>query len=199
MPLIASSAASAASAATHLASGSPDPAWWAQGIWTSELAKGLPAAFVALAIGLVAAVIAWRQARIAEAKLKLDLFEKRLKVFDAVWALLAASHVKPGEPDQTVAAFYAQLPNAGFLFDDSVRTYVERIRGKLQELQHAAESLRVHHESRPAYPMSDEMVVFNREHASLMDAMHQLQAWFLEQAEPCRAMFATHLSFGKWR
>ena len=47
-----------------------------------ELLKGLPAAFVALVIGGVAAGVAWRQMRIAQAKLKLDLFDKRYRLYE---------------------------------------------------------------------------------------------------------------------
>lgn len=58
----------------------------------------LPTAFVALVIGLVAAAIAAPQAQVASAKLKLDLFDKRLKVFGAVWASLKALP-SPSEAD----------------------------------------------------------------------------------------------------
>ena len=46
-----------------------------------ELVKGVPAAFVALVIGLIAAGIAYRQSQIAHAKLKLDLFERRYELY----------------------------------------------------------------------------------------------------------------------
>jgi hypothetical protein len=48
-----------------------------QGSIRFEIMKGVPAAFVALVIGLVATGIAWRQFKVAQAKLKLDLFERR--------------------------------------------------------------------------------------------------------------------------
>lgn len=45
-----------------------------------ELLKGVPAAFVALIVGLIAPGIAHRQYHIARAKLKLDLFDKRYAI-----------------------------------------------------------------------------------------------------------------------
>ena len=54
-----------------------------------DLMKGLPAAFVTLVIGLIAAGIAYRQYRIARAKFKLDLFEKRHAVFLETWAFIS--------------------------------------------------------------------------------------------------------------
>jgi len=196
MPIAASSVASVPAGAAHLAMASgvacsSPPSWL-------EVAKALSPAFVALVIGLIAAVIAWRQAQIASAKLKLDLFDKRLKVFDAVWALLAASHVK-SEDDPSVAAFYEQLPKAAFLFDANVRDYVETVRTKLQQLRHAAASIRAHQDSRPVHANAAETQAFGRELVRLMGAMQDLQAWFLNQADPCRDVFATHLNFGNWR
>jgi hypothetical protein len=59
--------------------------------WALELLKILPT----LIIGLVAAFIAWQQEqiskeqkRIAQAKLKLDLFVKRLAVYKEVYRLV---------------------------------------------------------------------------------------------------------------
>jgi hypothetical protein len=198
MPVAASSAASAASLVAHLPAASAGPPWWSQGIWP-DLIKGLPAAIVALLVGGLAAMIAWRQARIAGAKLKLDLFDKRLKVFDAVWALLAASPIKPEEDASLVAAFYEQLPKAAFLFDANVRDYVETVRAKLQQLHHAAASISAHEDSRPPSLPPEEAQSFGRELARLTLAMQDLQAWFMDQADPCRDVFATHLTFGDWR
>ncbi|MCD6026117.1 MAG: hypothetical protein K0R08_636 [Solimicrobium sp.] len=56
-------------------------AWFAPGSLSLELAKGLPAAFVALIVGGIAAGIAWRQYGAAKAKLKFDLFDRRCSNF----------------------------------------------------------------------------------------------------------------------
>jgi hypothetical protein len=66
--------------------------------------KGLPAAFVTLVIGLIAAGIAFRQYRIARAKFKLDLFDRRHAVFLLVLHRLSkegAAHQSRREPRQT--------------------------------------------------------------------------------------------------
>jgi len=49
-----------------------------------ELAKGIPAAMVALAIGIPTIAIAVRQYLLSKAKLKLDLFDKRFKVYEEI-------------------------------------------------------------------------------------------------------------------
>jgi hypothetical protein len=79
------SAPLASTAATHLELATLLP----------DLAKGLPAAVVTLVIGLIAAGIAYRQYRIARAKFKLDLFEKRHAVFLETWAFLS-KFFRPG-------------------------------------------------------------------------------------------------------
>jgi hypothetical protein len=61
----------------------------AQGSICFEMVKGLPAAFVALVIGAIAAGIAWRQYQVAKARLKLDLFDKRHPIYQQTWEILS--------------------------------------------------------------------------------------------------------------
>jgi biopolymer transport protein ExbB/TolQ len=46
-----------------------------------EIAKGIPAAFITLVIGCIAAGIAYRQYKVAHARFMLDLFEKRHGIY----------------------------------------------------------------------------------------------------------------------
>ena len=48
------------------------------------LVQGIPAGLVTLTVGVVGGLIAHRQATVAEAKLKLDLFEKRYPIFQEI-------------------------------------------------------------------------------------------------------------------
>jgi len=49
--------------------------------------------FVAFVFGAVAAMIAWRQWKTANDKLRLDLFDRRWKVFDAVKLMVNKSAI----------------------------------------------------------------------------------------------------------
>ncbi|UEP34910.1 hypothetical protein LL998_01015 [Burkholderia ambifaria] len=87
-----------------------------------ELAKGVPAAVVALLVGVVGAFIAWRQYHVARAKLNLDLFEKRYELFNMVWAF--ASFVVQDGPPSLQAPERIELKNLNpkieFLFGDEI-------------------------------------------------------------------------------
>jgi hypothetical protein len=90
-----------------------------------ELVKGLPAAFVALVIGLVAAGIAWRQYRVAKAKLNLDLFDKRYAVFLETWKILSAVSIEgPQQEHGLFTPFNNFIPQAAFLFGDDIEAYL---------------------------------------------------------------------------
>ena len=49
------------------------------------LIQGIPAALVTLTVGIVGGLIAYHQSAVAQAKLKLDLFEKRYPIFQETW------------------------------------------------------------------------------------------------------------------
>jgi hypothetical protein len=60
-----------------------------QGTICFELMKGIPAAIVATFAAGIAGIIAWRQYKVAKAKLNLDLFERRYKIFHNTWEELS--------------------------------------------------------------------------------------------------------------
>jgi hypothetical protein len=87
----------------------------------SELLKVVPTVIV----GLIAVRIAWNQSetakqqqRIAQAKLKLDLFSKRLAVYEAVYALAEAArdYKKPEEAKQALKEMIRLSHESEFLF-----------------------------------------------------------------------------------
>jgi len=188
MPIIASSAASAASVAPHVATAaSAGAAWWAQGFWTSELAKGLPAAFVALVIGLAAAGIAWRQAKIASAKLKLDLFEQRFAIFLAVWRAVSAPGIKTVNLDEEVTGIANMPSQTAFLCGRPLGQYVREVRDKLARYRDLGGS-------------GVDLLAFDVTQP-LRDAERvRLRAWFaLEAAGNCHERFRPFLDFSTWK
>ena len=99
-------------------------------IWP-EVVKGLPAAFVALVVAAIAAHIAWRQYMVARAKLNLDLFEKRVELYDIVWSFLS-SYDDPNNAKPT-NTFVNSIPKLYFLFGTEIGDFANEAR------QHAAQ------------------------------------------------------------
>jgi hypothetical protein len=93
-----------------------------QGTICFEWMKGVPAAFVTFIIGCIAARIIYNQFRVAQAKLKLDLFDKRYDVFHKTW-LIMSGVVHKGTRDAQYGLgtpFNNFLPQAKFLFGKDI-------------------------------------------------------------------------------
>jgi hypothetical protein len=93
--------------------------------------KGVPAAFVALVVGLIAAGIAYRQYRVAKEQLQFDLRAARLAVYRRVKIFLRHILYAPTITRDLYTDFNEACAEADFLFSDDVRRW-------LNELQNVA-------------------------------------------------------------
>ena len=152
-----------------------------QGSICFELIKGLPAAFVTLVIGGIAARITFQQYKVAEAKLKLDLFERRYKIFLETWKILSAV-VGTGTRETNYGLgtpFNNFIPEAKFLFGADIADYVNQLASKWTRL-HAIERM-------------DQMSTYAEERSALVN-------WFKEQADDVVKMkFGSYLNFDRWK
>lgn len=150
-------------------------------IWP-DLIKGLPAAFVALVIGGVAALIAWRQYRVARAKLNLDLFEQRYDLYHLIWTLLSAQ----GSPvPQIEADFGNSIPKAFFLFGNEVGDFMFECLDRLHQLRAARRKLgQTQHDDLARGAIEREVVVL-------------LDFWETELTR-LRSRFAKYMDFEEW-
>jgi len=147
--------------------------------------QGIPAALVTLTIGIVGGLIAHRQATVAEAKLKLDLFERRYPIFQETWEIMSEVAMK-GTREKNYGLgnpFSNFMPRARFLFGAEVEAYLSTAVKKWADL-HAFETER---EDPAAAAQNAEQV-------------RQLKEWFFEQASSgLKNLFAPYLDFEKWR
>ena len=87
---------------------------------------------VAIAVALLALVVSGYSAYVARQKLRLDLFDRRYKVFEETWAALsAATQTDALYPPTTLNNV---LPIARFLFPQELFDYVNDISTKLGTL-----------------------------------------------------------------
>jgi hypothetical protein len=97
-----------------------DPIW-------SDLIRAAPAVFATLVIGLIAAMIAYNQYRVARAKLKLDLFDRRYAIFLEIWRIL--SEVVSQGVQRTgglSTPFNNFIPQSAFLFGPDIEAYLNK-------------------------------------------------------------------------
>lgn len=80
-----------------------------------------------LLIGFVAGYVAYRQWRTSNHRLKLDLFDRRLKVYAAAKKLIDNTIVKFEISDEDLRAFNRDLSEAEFLFPLAISQYIRSI------------------------------------------------------------------------
>jgi hypothetical protein len=103
------------------------PGWWEPGSVSFAMLSGVPAAFVALTIGSIAAYIAYQQWKVARARLDLDLFEQRYALFELLWAFVSAD---ADAAEDAVRALKRAVPKFYFLFGPEIGIYVEEVLAK---------------------------------------------------------------------
>ena len=154
--------------------------------WGLEILKTVPTAIV----GGIAAYIAWRQAGIAReqrdistAKLKLDLFERRLAVFHATWE--AASRVVQEGATYAPASMTNLYPEASYLFGPEVEAYMKEVGSKMTALA------MIHQMTE----RSGNVVPPDK-----VNERYELETWIGHAAsEGIRAIFTPYLDFAHWR
>lgn len=153
-----------------------------QAIWP-ELIKGIPAAFVALMIGLVAGEIAWRQFKVARAKLNLDLFEHRYELYDIVWAFLSARGNGGIEIEK---AFNNALPKAHFLFGQDIGDF-------MLDCMHNATAVRL------AERRLGEIRGDGEDRQQAARELAELYHFWPRETEGLRERFSPYMNFAEWR
>jgi hypothetical protein len=149
-----------------------------------EMMKGVPAAFVTLIIGGIAGAITWRQYKVAHAKLKLDLFERRFKIFHQTWVAVSDTAIK-GTQDDERQGMFAPLNNFGseaaFLFGHDIERYINEIGRNWFELR------------RIQNPKNKDAVAEAFRESELTN-------WFVEQGtKGVKAKFSPYLDFSNWK
>lgn len=156
-----------------------------------ELAKGIPTAILAL----IAVLITYRQYQVAKAKVKLDLFDKRLKLFHDLRGLLEStarvgtietSKIYPSTSNikgHWATPFENLLYETSFLFGTEVYGYVALcsqqyalLSARTNSLQHMGDQI-----------LSDDNIRLGRD-------------WFRVEADSnCGKHFREYLDFTEWK
>ena len=98
-------------------------------------------ALLTLLIAAIVTYIAFMQWRTAQAKLALDLFEKRIAVYDLVREAISIINTH-GKVDETADRKLLEAMNASeFLFGDDIREYLEAMWKKFSKMRVAQSQL----------------------------------------------------------
>lgn len=151
-----------------------------------QLIQGIPTAGVALIVGIVGAFIAVWQAKIAGAKLKLGLFERRYAIFLETWKIMSEVATHGARPKNYGLGnpFSNFIPQARFLFGEKLERYLFDAVGQWTHL-HAVEG---------------ELAGSTPRVAELAEQQRLLTNWFFDQADTgVKKMFGRYLNFEKWK
>src|SRR4051812_29661402 len=88
-----------------------------------------------LIVGLSVGFIAWQQWQLAHSKLRLDLFDRRYKVFDATRIFLAVIGRDSRFEESHLFEFDAGTSDAEFLFGSDIVNYLAEIRKRAIDMR----------------------------------------------------------------
>lgn len=143
-----------------------------------------------LLIAVIVAYVAWQNYKINQAahriekdKLRLNLFDRRLRVFEACQDLLSFV-VREGKPtrDENLK-FLRNSSEAEFLFGKEIETYIDEMSKKSLDLIHVREKL-----DNKVYKTEEERTKLTGEDEELFE-------WFRHQYENSRKLFRKYLHF----
>jgi len=86
-------------------------------------------------VAIVAVYIAWQQWRTAANKLKLDLFDRRFRVYRGLMDLLAAVEGEFNVPQDALAKYYIETDQKRFLFKSDLCDYMTEVRERVVKLR----------------------------------------------------------------
>jgi hypothetical protein len=167
------------------------PDWFTPGTLSFEVVKGLPAAFIALVAGAIASGIAYRQwvtadrqREINAAKLSLDLFEQRYKLYELLWRYLSERTRDLDTLTSASVELQNSAPKFYFLFGKEIGKFVEEAqsRGIRQDAAHQAG-----------------MRFRTPGDVRLAEELPSHLQWFYDEASGLRDRFAGYLDFERWR
>lgn len=143
--------------------------------WTTYLA-----ALLTPTVAVLGSFIAYRQWRLAQNKLKLDLFDRRYSVYEAAHSLLASIMASGRAKDDELFKFLLATREAKWLLDSSVAAYLDK------QLYHKAIDLQTLQAELEGVPVGDIRTKNLR-------AQAEIKKWFLAQHEALDEQFSPYL------
>ena len=140
-------------------------------------------------IAAMAVYIAYQQWQTNRRKLKLDLYERRLRVYQAVTRFIGKV-VKDVSPDfQDFSEFWRNTAEADFLFGSDVRDYIRELATRAANLQRWSNEYRDNRQVRPE----------GYDHSRVVESKHKEMEWFAVQFREAQQLFAKYLNFARER
>lgn len=136
-------------------------------------------------IAIAVTLIAYRQFKIENDKLKLDLYEKRFKVYQAIIELLSIIFSKDDISLEEIVQFSIKTNESRFLFEREIPDHIETIRIKAIGLRQLE------------YKIKQKTNFETSEMQKKVEESNNLKDWFHDQFKTTNNLFEKYLSFKK--
>ncbi len=134
-------------------------------------------------IAIVATYIAWQQWKTNQQKLLLDLYDRRLKVYEEVRQILSLILRDAKASYDDLMKFRMAVSEADFLFGPEISTYIDEIYQRGVKLQRWSGEYRDYSQAIPD----------GYDHKKVCDEMHAELIWLTAQFEPAKQKFKKYL------
>lgn len=146
--------------------------------WTTYLS-----ALLTPTVAVLGSLIAYRQWRLAQNKLKLDLFDRRFSVYEAARNLLASIMTSGKAKDEEIFKFMVATREAKWVLNAQVAEYLDK------QLYHKAIDLQILSSELEGVPVGEERTTNVRKQS-------EIKKWFLAQYDVLDEHFAPFLQLG---
>lgn len=135
-----------------------------------------------MVIGVGVAFIGYQQFRVAKHKLKLDLYEKRWSIYNAMRGLLVATYKSSDEIQIATLKAYEKKAEARFLLDNAACIYIDKLLNTITDFNNLN-----------GLQKSDKTRDSSTDYIKLDVAQGERTRWLVEQYEPLIAEFSRFL------
>jgi hypothetical protein len=135
-------------------------------------------------IAAAAAFIAYQQYRVNELKLKLDQYDRRLKIYTEVRNLLRIVMRDANVKDFDAVAFRSSVAEADFLFGPEITKYLDEVYSHVVDLGMWSSMYRDSTQEQPP----------DYDHQKVVKSKHEALRWLTSQYEPALAKFKPYLT-----
>jgi len=135
---------------------------------------------------LISGLVFWvtvQQWRLAQHRFRLDLFDRRYRVYEATGKFVSSIFSKADFDDAQLVEFYRGTGDAEFLFDSDVINYLNEVKSRSLDM-------RMHHREFGR-------LVGSPEHAEHVKASLSQISWFGDQITEMKIKFIPYLGFAK--
>lgn len=134
----------------------------------------------------IATYIAWQQWNTNKLKVRLDRYDRRLKIYEETRAVLVLATRKTNIELDALMEFWRNISEADFLFGPEIPGYLSQIYDRGIKLWH----------SNKEYESNRLDSGEHYDHGSIVKEMHDQTVWFSKQFEPAKALFMPYLNIG---